>query len=92
MVDLVQQLIGWIGSVLLVMTLASQVYRQWQQQSSKGVSALLFVGQTAASIAFVVYSWLVGDLVFIVTNTLVLLNAMLGLTILVWHRRQNPDE
>ena len=87
-----RDLVGWIASGLLVMTLTSQVYRQWQQQSSKGVSAWLFVGQIAASTGFVLYSWLVGDLIFIVTNALVLISAVCGLAVLILHRHRNPDE
>jgi len=87
-----QQLIGWAASAILVMTILTQVYRQWQQGSSKGVSKWLFVGQIAASSGFFAYSWLIHDLVFITTNLLTLLGAVLGLAILVWHRKTNRDE
>ena len=33
-----QELIGWAASAVLVMTIVTQVYRQWQQGTSKGVS------------------------------------------------------
>jgi len=87
-----QQLIGWGASAILVLTILIQVYRQWQQGSSKGVSKWLFAGQIAASSGFFAYSWLLHDTVFIVTNLLMLVGAVLGLAILLWHRERNPDE
>ena len=80
--------VGWISSFILVLTIAKQVYKQWQEESSEGVSIWLFVGQMAASLGFTVYSWLVGNWVFVVTNTLMLLNGFLGLAIVLWHRRR----
>jgi uncharacterized protein with PQ loop repeat len=87
-----QHVIGWSASLILLCTLLSQIYRQWQARSSKGVSAWLFIGQFVASSGFTIYSWLVGDMVFIVTNVLLLFSAVLGLGILLWHRRLNPEE
>jgi hypothetical protein len=48
------------------------------QRSSQGVSKWLFVGQITASIGFVVYSYLLRNWVFVVTNVLMLLTALLG--------------
>jgi MtN3 and saliva related transmembrane protein len=80
--------IGWISSVILLMTIGKQVYKQWQEESSEGVSRWLFVGQVAASVGFTVYSWLVGNWVFVVTNFLMLLSALAGLAIVLRHRRR----
>ena len=80
--------VGWISSFILVLTIAKQVYKQWQEGSSEGVSKWLFVGQMAASLGFTIYSWLVGNWVFVVTNTLMLLNGFLGLAIVLRHRRR----
>ena len=87
-----QLIIGWSASAILVATIATQVYRQWQQGSSKGVSKWLFIGQIAASSGFLVYSVLIHDMVFIFTNALMLLSAIVGLTIVFRHRRRNPTE
>ena len=35
---------------------------------------------------------MVRDIVFIVTNILLLVSAMVGLAMLLWHRRINPEE
>ena len=80
--------IGWVSSGVLVLTIAKQVYKQWQEGSSEGVSKWLFVGQMAASLGFTVYSWLVSNWVFVVTNALMLCNGLLGLLIVLRHRRR----
>jgi MtN3 and saliva related transmembrane protein len=79
--------IGWAASILLLLTISSQIYRQWKSGTSKGVSKWLFIGQMAASAGFTWYSYLVHDLIFILTNALMLLSAMLGLGIVIHHRR-----
>jgi MtN3 and saliva related transmembrane protein len=80
--------IGWASSFILVLTIARQVYKQWHEGSSEGVSKWLFVGQMAASLGFTVYSWLVNNWVFVVTNSLMLVNGLLGLLIVLRHRRR----
>ncbi|MBV9957770.1 MAG: hypothetical protein JO360_05080 [Acidobacteria bacterium] len=80
--------IGWVSSVILVLTIGKQVYKQWQEDSSEGVSKWLFVGQITASLGFTIYSWLVRNWVFVVTNSLMLLNGVLGLLIVLHHRRR----
>jgi uncharacterized protein with PQ loop repeat len=84
----VTELIGWTSSSILVLTIAKQVHKQWKDDSSAGVSRWLFVGQLAASLGFTVYSVLVRNWVFVVTNALMLVNALLGLAIVVHHRRR----
>jgi uncharacterized protein with PQ loop repeat len=80
--------VGWVSSGILVLTIAKQVYKQWQEGSSEGVSKWLFVGQMAASLGFTIYSWLVSNWVFVVTNALMLCNGLLGLLIVLHHRRR----
>jgi len=80
--------VGWVSSMILVLTIGKQVYKQWQEGSSEGVSKWLFVGQMAASLGFTVYSWLVDNWVFVVTNAVMLLNGLLGLLIVLHHRKK----
>ena len=82
------ELLGWISSFILVLTIGKQVHKQWKEDSSAGVSRWLFVGQLAASTGFTVYSVLVRNWVFVVTNALMLVNALLGLAIVSHHRRR----
>jgi MtN3 and saliva related transmembrane protein len=77
-VNIGTELIGWAAATILLLTLARQVYTQWRDRTSKGVSRWLFVGQCAASAGFILYSWLVGNWVFVVTNVLILATAITG--------------
>jgi MtN3 and saliva related transmembrane protein len=83
--------LGWASSFVLVLTLGRQVWGQWQKGSSKGVSRWLFIGQLCASSGFLVYSWKLGSEVFVVTNALLMLSAILGLVIISMHRRRGRD-
>lgn len=87
-----QNAVGWCASVLLLVTIASQIARQWKSGSSKGVSRWLFVGQLIASVLFVVYSVMLKNYVFIVTNALMALSAMVGLAIVMVHRRRESGD
>lgn len=70
--------IGWCAAAILLLTIGRQVYTQWRDRSSAGLSKWLFVGQLAASTGFVIYSWLLGNWVFVVTNVLMLATAAVG--------------
>ncbi|MBA2340653.1 MAG: hypothetical protein H0V88_09670 [Pyrinomonadaceae bacterium] len=84
--------IGWISSLILVLTIGKQVYKQWQEGSSEGVSKWLFIGQMAASIGFLTYSILVWNPVFVATNALMVVNGLIGLAIVLRHRRHAGKE
>lgn len=72
------ELIGWSAAAILLLTISRQVYTQWRERSTQGLSRWLFIGQLAASTGFVVYSWLLGNWVFVVTNVLMLATAGVG--------------
>jgi MtN3 and saliva related transmembrane protein len=80
--------IGWSAAMVLLATLGRQVYTQWRDRSSQGVSRWLFIGQLASSSGFIAYSWLVGSWVFVVTNVLILLVAAVG----QWVSHANQDQ
>ena len=75
------ELIGWSASVVLLVTIIAQVRKQWRTGSNDGVSKWLFVGQVASSVGFTIYSYLTGNLVFIVTNAILLLSNITGVVI-----------
>lgn len=81
------EILGWISSSILVVTLFVQVRKQWHDDTSKGVSAWLFVGQLAASSGFLIYSVMIENWVFTVTNALTSIAAILGLWIVRMHGR-----
>jgi MtN3 and saliva related transmembrane protein len=84
------ELIGWVSAAILLATIGRQVYSQWRDGSSGGVSKWLFIGQLAASTGFVVYSWLLANWVFVVTNALMLITALLGEWIYLRNRKRHP--
>lgn len=79
--------IGWFSSFILVLTIGEQVHKQWKSGSSEGVSKWLFVGQITASTGFTIYSIMVGNWVFVVTNSMLLVSAIIGGLIVLKHRR-----
>lgn len=71
-------LIGWLASAILVATLSRQIWTQAHDDSARGVSRWLFAGQIASSLGFIAYSWMLDNWVFIVTNSIILLTAVVG--------------
>jgi|GEM_PF-1562801 len=65
------ELIGWVSATILLATIGRQVYSQWRERSSQGISSWLFIGQIMASVGFVIYSWLLRNWV-VATNVLML--------------------
>ena len=83
-------LIGWLASLVLLATLSWQIRDEWRSPASKGVSLWLFAGQTLASVGFIIYSALLENLVFIVTNSLILVTALIGQCV-VWRNAREQD-
>src|SRR5690606_30401062 len=71
-------IVGWASSVILLLTIFRQVRKQWMERRSEGLSHWLFIGQMAASAGFIVYSWMLQNWVFVVTNVLLLIGAAVG--------------
>jgi MtN3 and saliva related transmembrane protein len=83
------ELIGWFAAIVLLSTIGRQVYTQWRNGTSQGLSRWLFIGQMTASIAFIVYSWLLGNWVFVVTNAMMLVTAAIGQWVYVANKDRN---
>lgn len=73
------EIVGWASSLILLATLVKQVYKQWKDGSSEGISKWLFVGQLAASIGFTIYSVVTGSWVFAFTNAALTINNIIGI-------------
>lgn len=86
------ELIGWTSSFILFITVSRQIYKQWKEGTSEGVSIWLFVGQMAASLGFAVYSWLVWNPVFIFTNSLMVLNGLVGFIISLYLKKRDGSK
>ena len=83
-----EMLVGWSASLLLFITVGSQVVKQYRERSVEGVSRFLFVGQLMASVLFLVYAVMGDNLVFIVSNAFMVATALAGQLILLRNRRQ----
>lgn len=83
------ELIGWTSSLILLATIARQVYAQWKTRSTAGVSHWLFIGQVAASTGFTVYSFLLHNWVYMVSNIALLITAVIGQIIYKRNTRQS---
>lgn len=81
-------LIGWAATAVLLVTLVRQIAKQAGDDAAGGVSTWLFVGQITASVLFVIYSWLVDNVVFVVTNSLILLTAVVGQVVVSRKKRE----
>jgi len=79
--------LGWVSSLVLFLTLSQQIRLQWRSRESRGVSKWLFIGQLAASVGFSVYSYLLDNWVFLTTNLLLVANASVGEWVTLRNRR-----
>lgn len=80
--------IGWLSSLILLATIGRQIFKQWKEQTSRGVSIWLYFGQFSAQIGFILYSWHVKNWVFVFTNSALLVENIAGLLIVLHHRRK----
>ena len=79
--------IGWFATTILVLTIGRQVLTQWRDGTSAGVSKWLFAGQIVSSVSFVIYSGLLRNWVFVVSNLAMLIIAVLGQVIYLRNKR-----
>jgi MtN3 and saliva related transmembrane protein len=89
-IRLITELIGWTSSVILLLTIAKQIHKQWVTRTSAGVSKWLFIGQLAASIGFTIYSCMLQNWVFVATNVLMTFSALVGIWIVISNRSKQP--
>ena len=82
------ELIGWVSAAVLLATIGRQVYSQWRDRRSQGISRWLFIGQIMASVGFLIYSWLLRNWVFVATNVLMLGTALFGQWIYLHNKRR----
>ena len=86
---MVTEIVGWVSSIVLLLTIGRQVYTQWKTRSTAGLSKWLFIGQLTASTGFAIYSWLLHNWVFLVTNIALLGTAVLGQVLYVRNKRSS---
>jgi MtN3/saliva family. len=86
------EIVGWGSSLILLATLVKQVYKQWKDGTSEGISKWLFVGQLAASIGFTVYSVITGSWVFAFTNAALTINNIIGIWLYFKYKDSEPNK
>ncbi len=86
------EIIGWSSSLILLLTLIKQVYKQWKDGETEGVSKWLFIGQLCASVGFTIYSYLVENWVFMVTNGLLTINNIIGISLYFYFVKKNKKQ
>ncbi len=80
--------IGWASTAVLIATVGRQAYTQFKQRSTAGVSRWLYIGQLATSAGYVVYSIMLGNTVFVVSNVFLLVIAAIGQFLYVRNRKR----
>lgn len=75
--------------MVLIITIVQQIRTQVRDQSSRGVSVWLYIGEIISAAGFLTYSILLGITVYIVTNAIMVLSAIAGLAVTIRHRRNS---
>ena len=81
------EILGWFSSLILLATLVKQVWKQWKDKTSEGISKWLFAGQLIASIGFTIYSIATKSWVFAFTNAALTVNNLIGVTLYFYYRK-----
>lgn len=81
-------LVGLLATAILIATLSAQTIKQWREHTTRGIARWFFLGQVSASVCFIIYSLMIGSVLFAVANTLILLSAFAGYVVLRVNRRR----
>jgi MtN3 and saliva related transmembrane protein len=87
-----RDLIGWASSFVLLLTLATQTWKQYKSGSTRGVSKWLYIGEMVAAGGFVAYSVLLRNPVYVVSNALGVVTSLCGLVIFARNRQREERE
>lgn len=83
-----QEIIGWGSALILLPTFGIQTYKQWKNKDepTSGSIPWFFILALAGTRGQVVYSWMIGNWVYLALNGCLVLNNGVGLAIAL-HRR-----
>ncbi len=70
--------IGWLSSLILMLTIIVQIRKQWTKKTSEGVSHWMFGGQVLSCAGFAIYSYLEEYWVFVFTNVFLFITNIVG--------------
>lgn len=92
---IVQELIGWGSALVLLPTFGLQTYKQWHARHEPvATSGLLFFALALIGTGGqVVYSWMVGNWVYLALNGVLVVNNSVGLGIALhrWNLARRPS-
>ncbi|WP_437592125.1 hypothetical protein [Sorangium sp. So ce1000] len=85
-----KHVVGWISSLLLLVTFGTQTYKQWKGDEGKSekYTLIFFVAAIAGTAGNLIYSVLVNNWVFTALNAALVVNNAIGLWIAVHHRKR----
>lgn len=85
-----KHVVGWISSLLLLVTFGSQTYREWKGEKDKSekYTLVFFIAAIAGTAGNLIYSLLVKNWVFTALNAALVVNNAAGLWIALRHRKQ----
>lgn len=65
--------IGWAAALILFANLSRQVWTQWKEDHCDRISPWVVMGEAATAAGFLLYSWLLGPRVFVLSMTLLVI-------------------
>lgn len=83
--------LGWLASVILLSTIARQIWRPPHAPTVEAMSKWLFIGQIPASVLYLTYSLLAGNAVFVASNAASLATGITGQVIYVVRGRRGKE-
>ena len=88
------ELIDWGSAAILVPAFATQTYRQWcdRHKPVRTTALWFFVLIVLGTGGQCVYSWLVGNRVYLVLNGILVVNNLIGLGITIHQYRQSAGK
>lgn len=85
------EVIGWVSSFILILTLSVQIKKQYREKTSQGVSRYLFLGQVCSEVGFVIYSLMIENWIFMATNIILLIENFIGLYLTLKFKKSHTE-
>jgi len=86
-----KEIIGWGSAFVLLPTFGLQAYKQWQARNEHAPPSALwfFILALIGVVGQVIYSWMLGNMVYFILNACLVVTNTLGLGLAI-HRRMVP--
>jgi len=84
----VLEVLGWCALALSMIYRFPQMYQMWQTEQADDLSPYMFLTQSVSYICYILYGLGVGDLIYIVSSSLSLLQNLIMLCFQAYLRRK----